>query len=105
MPSAMADGTTTLTVDGETVDLNRNVQVGSDAGTTTAEYSNVYSNLTVSKLWLEPDTHQPVEPAAENIQIRVWRTPTTQSAKTLFREATLNADNDWTCSGPARNCP
>ena len=47
------DGTTTLTVDGETVDLNRNVQVGSDAGTTTAEYSNVYSNLTVSKLWLD----------------------------------------------------
>lgn len=51
--TGQADGTTTLTVDGETVNLNSNVQVGSDAGTTTAEYSNVYSKLTVSKLWLD----------------------------------------------------
>lgn len=49
--TGQADGTTTLTVDGETVDLNRNVQVGSDAGTTTAEYSNVYSDLTADNNW------------------------------------------------------
>lgn len=48
--TGVAEGTTILTVNDETVDLNRNVQVGSDAGTTTAEYSNVYSKLTVSKL-------------------------------------------------------
>lgn len=100
-----ADGTTTLTVDGETVDLNRNVQVGSDAGTTTAEYSNVYSNLTVSKLWLDQDTKQPVEPAAENIEIRVWRYTDNPDRKELFREATLNADNDWTATWSGEELP
>ena len=100
-----ADGTTTLTVDGETVDLNRNVQVGSDAGTTTAEYSNVYSNLTVSKLWLDQDTKQPVEPAAENIEIRVWRYTDNPERKELFREATLNADNDWTATWSGEELP
>lgn len=100
-----ADGTTTLTVDGETVDLNRNVQVGSDAGTTTAEYSNVYSKLTVSKLWLDQDTKQPVEPAAENIEIRVWRYTDNPERKELFREATLNADNDWTATWSGEELP
>ena len=103
--TGQADGTTTLTVDGETVDLNRNVQVGSDAGTTTAEYSNVYSNLTVSKLWLDQDTKQPVEPAAENIEIRVWRYTDNPERKELFREATLNADNDWTATWSGEELP
>lgn len=96
---------TTLTVGTETVDLNRNVQVGSDAGTTTAEYSNVYSNLTVSKLWLDQDTKQPVEPAAENIEIRVWRYTDNPERKELFREATLNADNDWTATWSGEELP
>lgn len=100
-----ADGTTTLTVDGETVDLNRNVQVGSDAGTTTAEYSNVYSNLTVSKLWLDQDTKQPVDPAAENIEIRVWRYTDNPELKELFREATLTADNNWTKTWSGNDLP
>lgn len=93
-----ADGTTTLTVDGETVDLNRNVQVGSDAGTTTAEYSNVYSKLTVSKLWLDADTRQPVEPAVNSIHIKVWRYTDDPAYKTPFAEADLTAGNNWTWS-------
>lgn len=96
---------TTLTVGTEMVDLNSNVQVGSDAGTTTAEYSNVYSNLTVSKLWLDQDTKQPVEPAAENIEIRVWRYTDNPERKELFREATLNADNDWTATWSGEELP
>ncbi len=96
--TGQADGTTTLTVDGETVDLNRNVQVGSDAGTTTAEYSNVYSNLTVSKLWLDQDTKQPVEPAVNSIHIKVWRYTDDPAYKTPFDEADLTADNNWTWS-------
>lgn len=103
--TGQADGTTTLTVDGETVDLNRNVQVGSDAGTTTAEYSNVYSNLTVSKLWLDQDTKQPVDPAAENIEIRVWRYTDNPELKELFREATLTADNNWTKTWSGNDLP
>ena len=98
-----ADGTTTLTVDGETVDLNRNVQVGSDAGTTTAEYSNVYSNLTVSKLWLDQDTKQPVEPAVDSIHIKVWQY--TDNDKTLFAEADLTAGNNWTWSESGDKLP
>lgn len=93
-----ADGTTTLTVDGETVDLNRNVQVGSDAGTTTAEYSNVYSKLTVSKLWLDQDTKQPVEPAVNSIHIKVWQYTDNDKDRTLFAEADLTAPA-WTWSG------
>ena len=90
---------TTLTVGTETVELNRNVQVGSDAGTTTAEYSNVYSNLTVSKLWLDQDTKKPVEPAVDSIHIKVWRyTDDPANNKTLFDEADLNADNHWTAT-------
>ena len=96
--TGQADGTTTLTVGTETVDLNRNVQVGSDAGTTTAEYSNVYSNLTVSKLWLDQDTKQPVEPAVNSIHIKVWRYTDDPAYKTPFDEADLTAGNNWTWS-------
>lgn len=99
-----ADGTTTLTVDGETVDLNRNVQVGSDAGTTTAEYSNVYSKLTVSKLWLDQDTKQPVEPAVDSIHIKVWQYTDNDKDRTLFAEADLTAPA-WTWSKSGTDLP
>ena len=98
--TGQADGTTTLTVDGETVNLNSNVQVGSNAGTTTAEYSNVYRNLTVRKFWLDQDTKQPVDPAAENIEIQVWRYTDNPERKELFDTATLNAGNQWTKTWP-----
>lgn len=103
--TGQADGTTTLTVDGETVDLNRNVQVGSDAGTTTAEYSNVYSNLTVSKLWLDQDTKQPVEPAVDSIHIKVWQYTDNDKDRTLFAEADLTADNNWTKTWSGEELP
>lgn len=103
--TGQADGTTTLTVDGETVDLNRNVQVGSDAGTTTAEYSNVYSNLTVSKLWLDQDTKQPVDPAVDRIHIKVWQYTDNDKDRTLFAEADLNADNNWTKTWSGNDLP
>lgn len=103
--TGQADGTTTLTVDGEAVDLNRNVQVGSDAGTTTAEYSNVYSKLTVSKLWLDQDTKQPVEPAVDSIHIKVWRYTDDPAYKTPFAEADLNADNNWTKTWSGNDLP
>lgn len=96
--TGVAEGTTILTVNDETVDLNRNVQVGSDAGTTTAEYSNVYSNLTVSKLWLDADTRQPVKPAVDSIHIKVWRYTDDPAYKTPFDEADLTADNHWTAT-------
>lgn len=95
---------TTLTVGTETVDLNRNVQVGSDAGTTTAEYSNVYSNLTVSKLWLDQDTKQPVEPAVDSIHIKVWQYTDNDKDRTLFAEADLTAPA-WTWSEPGDKLP
>lgn len=101
--TGQADGTTTLTVDGETVNLNSNVQVGSDAGTTTAEYSNVYSNLTVKKFWLDQDTKQPVKPAVNSIRIKVWQY--TDNDKKLFAEADLTAHNDWTWSEPGDKLP
>lgn len=103
--TGQADGTTTLTVDGETVDLNRNVQVGSDAGTTTAEYSNVYSNLTVSKLWLDQDTKKPVEPAVDSIHIKVWQYTDNDKDRTLFAEADLTADNHWTATWSGEELP
>lgn len=96
---------TTLTVGTETVDLNRNVQVGSDAGTTTAEYSNVYSKLTVSKLWLDQDTKQPVEPAVDSIHIKVWRYTDDPAYKTPFAEADLTADNNWTKTWSGNDLP
>lgn len=103
--TGVAEGTTILIVNDETVDLNRNVQVGSDAGTTTAEYSNVYSNLTVSKLWLDADTRQPVEPAVNSIRIKVWQYTDNAEKKTLFAEADLTADNDWTWSKSGDELP
>ena len=103
--TGVAEGTTILTVNDETVDLNSNVQVGSDAGTTTAEYSNVYSKLTVSKLWLDADTRQPVEPAAESIDIEVWRYTDDVEHKELFKEATLNAGNKWTKTWSGEELP
>lgn len=103
--TGVAEGTTILTVNDETVDLNRNVQVGSDAGTTTAEYSNVYSKLTVSKLWLDQDTKQPVEPAVNSIHIKVWRYTDDPAYKTPFDEADLTADNNWTWSESGDKLP
>lgn len=103
--TGVAEGTTILTVNDETVDLNSNVQVGSDAGTTTAEYSNVYSKLTVSKLWLDADTRQPVEPAVNSIHIKVWRYTDDPAYKTPFAEADLTADNKWTWSESGDKLP
>ena len=103
--TGVAEGTTILTVNDETVDLNSNVQVGSDAGTTTAEYSNVYSKLTVRKLWLDADTRQPVEPAAENIEIQVWRYTDSVESKEPFEKATLNKTNNWTWSESGDKLP
>ncbi len=102
--TGVAEGTTILTVNDETVDLNRNVQVGSDAGTTTAEYSNVYSKLTVSKLWLDQDTKQPVEPAVNSIHIKVWRYTDNDKDRTLFAEADLTAPA-WTWSKSGTDLP
>ena len=103
--TGVAEGTTILTVNDETVDLNSNVQVGSDAGTTTAEYSNVYSKLTVSKLWLDQDTKQPVEPAVNSIHIKVWRYTDNDKDKTPFAEADLTADNNWTKTWSGEELP
>lgn len=103
--TGVAEGTTILTVNDETVDLNSNVQVGSDAGTTTAEYSNVYSKLTVSKLWLDQDTKQPVKPAVDSIRIKVWQYTDNDKDRTLFAEADLTAHNDWTWSEPGDKLP
>ena len=103
--TGVAEGTTILTVNDETVDLNRNVQVGSDAGTTTAEYSNVYSKLTVSKLWLDQDTKQPVEPAVDSIHIKVWRYTDNDKDRTPFAEADLTADNNWTKTWSGNDLP
>ena len=103
--TGVAEGTTILTVNDETVDLNRNVQVGSDAGTTTAEYSNVYSNLTVSKLWLDQDTKKPVEPAVDSIHIKVWQYTDNDKDRTLFAEADLTAGNNWTWSESGDKLP
>lgn len=102
--TGVAEGTTILTVNDETVDLNRNVQVGSDAGTTTAEYSNVYSKLTVSKLWLDADTRQPVEPAVDSIHIKVWQYTDNDKDRTLFAEADLTAPA-WTWSKSGDKLP
>lgn len=103
--TGVAEGTTILTVNDEMVDLNRNVQVGSDAGTTTAEYSNVYSKLTVSKLWLDADTRQPVEPAVDSIHIKVWRYTDNDKDRTFFDEATLNETNHWTATWSGDKLP
>lgn len=102
--TGVAEGTTILTVNDETVDLNSNVQVGSDAGTTTAEYSNVYSKLTVSKLWLDADTRQPVEPAVDSIHIKVWQYTDNDKDRTLFAEADLTAPA-WTWSKSGTDLP
>ena len=102
--TGVAEGTTILTVNDETVDLNSNVQVGSDAGTTTAEYSNVYSKLTVSKLWLDADTRQPVEPAVNSIHIKVWQYTDNDKDRTLFAEADLTAPA-WTWSESGDKLP
>lgn len=102
--TGVAEGTTILTVNDETVDLSNNVQVGSDAGTTTAEYSNVYSNLTVRKFWLDADTRQPVEPAVDSIRIKVWQYTDNDKDRTLFAEADLTAPA-WTWSESGTDLP
>ena len=81
------------------------VQVGSAAQTTTAEYTNRYSNLTVSKLWLDQDTKQPVDPAAENIEIQVWRYTDNPELKERFKAATLNEKNHWTATWSGEELP
>lgn len=86
------------TVGGETINLSSNVQVGAEGQTTEAKYSNVYSRLTVKKLWLDQDTKQPVDPAVDEIQINVWQYTDNIGDKTLFKEVKLNKDNGWTAT-------
>lgn len=92
-------------VDGGKIIQFADVQVGSAAQTTTAQYTNRYSNLTVSKLWLDADTRQPVEPAAENIEIQVWRYTDSVESKEPFEKATLNKTNNWTWSKSGDKLP
>lgn len=92
-------------MDGGKTILFTDVQVGSAAQTTTAQYTNRYSNLTVSKLWLDADTRQPVEPAAENIEIQVWRYTDSVESKEPFEKATLNKTNNWTWSKSGDKLP
>lgn len=95
----------TAIMDGENTIQFANVQVGNAAQTTTAQYTNRYSNLTVSKLWLDQDTKQPVDPAAENIEIQVWRYTDSVESKELFRRATLNKTNNWTATWSGEELP
>lgn len=99
-----ATGKETVIDEGKTIQFD-DVQVGSAAQTTTAQYTNRYSNLTVSKLWLDADTRQPVEPAAENIEIQVWRYTDSVEGKEPFEKATLNKTNNWTWSKSGDELP
>lgn len=92
-------------MDGEKIIQFEDVQVGNAAQTTTAQYTNRYSNLTVSKLWLDADTRQPVEPAVNSIHIKVWQYTDNAEKKTLFAEADLTADNNWTWSESGDKLP
>lgn len=85
--------------------LFTDVQVGNAAQTTTARYTNRYSNLTVSKLWLDADTRQPVEPAVDSIHIKVWQYTDNDKDRTLFAEADLTAGNNWTWSESGDKLP
>lgn len=94
---ATATNNGAATDDGKTI-LFADVQVGSAARTTTAQYTNRYSNLTVSKLWLDQDTNQPTDPAVDNIEIQVWRYTDNVESKEPFEKATLNEKNNWTAT-------
>ena len=91
-------------MDGEKIIQFEDVQVGSAAQTTTAQYTNRYSNLTVSKLWLDADTRQPVEPAVNSIHIKVWQYTDNDKDRTLFAEADLTAPA-WTWSKSGDELP
>ena len=99
-----ATGKGTVIDEGKTI-LFTDVQVGNAAQTTTAQYTNRYSNLTVSKLWLDQDTKQPVEPAVDSIHIKVWQYTDNDKDRTLFAEADLTAGNDWTWSESGDKLP
>ena len=99
-----ATGKGTAMDEGKTIQF-ADVQVGSAAQTTTAEYTNRYSNLTVSKLWLDADTRQPVEPAVDSIHIKVWRYTDNDKDRTFFDEATLNETNHWTATWSGDKLP
>ena len=92
-------------MDGEKTIQFADVQVGSAARTTTAQYTNRYSNLTVSKLWLDQNTNQPVDPAVDNIEIQVWRYTDNVESKEPFEKATLNETNHWTATWSGDKLP
>lgn len=89
---------------GKTIQFD-DVQVGNAAQTTTAQYTNRYSNLTVSKLWLDQDTKKPVEPAVDSIHIEVWRYTDNAEDETFFAEADLDAGNNWTATWSGTDLP
>lgn len=99
-----ATGKGTVMDEGKPI-LFTDVQVGSAAQTTTAEYTNRYSNLTVSKLWLDQDTKKPVEPAVDRIHIKVWQYTDNAEERTLFAEADLDAGNNWTATWSGTDLP
>ena len=94
--TGVTTGTNVLVVGSENIDLSSNVQVGAEGKTTEAKYSNVYSRLTVKKLWLDQDTKQPVDPAVDEIQIKVWQYTNDVTKKKEFDNVLLNKGNGWT---------
>ena len=98
-----ATGKETVIDEGKTIQF-ADVQVGNAAQTTTAQYTNRYSNLTVSKLWLDQDTKKPVEPAVDRIHIKVWQYTDNAEERTLFAEADLTAPA-WTWSESGDKLP
>lgn len=97
--------TSVLMVGSENIDLSSNVQVGAEGKTTEAKYSNVYSRLTVKKLWLDQATKQPVDPAVNEIWIKVWQYTDDVTKKTEFANVSLNKDNEWSFTWSGNDLP
>lgn len=84
-----------LNVDGETIWQNQ-VTYGLNTGVTTLQLENVYTQLTVHKIWLDETTNQTTAPAANEILVQLYRYTDDPNAREAVGDpVTLNTGNGW----------
>lgn len=93
--SGLTNANAALIVNGENIEKTK-VHFNISTALATASVKNTYSNLKITKLWMD-ETNRPMEPAVKEIKVQLYRYTTDPNSKEAFGEVVvLNKDNDWT---------
>ena len=100
--SGLTNANDALIVNGENIEKTK-VHFGIATALETASVKNTYSNLKVTKLWMD-ETNRPMEPPVDEIKVQLYRYTTDSSSKEAYGEVViLNKGNNWTYVWEGKN--